>query len=100
VIVPQIRDGLDIEVTPEPGWAQSVPPWHGVPCAVGRVQIWLPVYGHLPYRPFSLLGLLPQHDPPDALPYIYLGVQFLLEYRATLVLDCSQGPGGGRLRIP
>jgi hypothetical protein len=100
VLAPQIRDGLDIEVTPEPGWNQPVPPWHGVPCAVGRVRLWLPVHGNLPHRPFALLVLLPQYDPPDALPYIFLGVQFLLEYRATLVVDCSQRHGDGKLRIP
>jgi hypothetical protein len=60
----------------------------------------LPIQGDLLLRTFSLLALLPSHGPPDALPYVYLGVQFLLEYRGTVQLDCSQFPGGGLLEIP
>jgi hypothetical protein len=100
VIVSQIRDGLGLAVTPEPGWTGPVPDWRGVPCTIGRARLWLPVEGGLPHRPFSLLVLLPRHDPPDVLPYVLLGVQFLLEYEATVTLACSQVPVDGRLRIP
>jgi hypothetical protein len=100
VILPQIRDALDMEVTPEPGWRGPVPDWHGIPCTVGRVRLWLPVQGNLPHRLFSVLVLLPRQDPPEVLPYVYLGVQFLLEYEVTVTLDCSQPPGAGRFRIP
>jgi hypothetical protein len=98
VMPAMIRRGLDVEVTPAPGWSGSVPDWRGLACAIGRVQMWLPVQGNFPQRPFSVLVLLPKGDSPQALPYVYLGAQFLLEYAAVVTLDCPARQGS--LRIP
>jgi hypothetical protein len=103
VILPSIRHDLDLVVTPEPAWNATVPDWRGIPCRIGRAQMWLPVQGALPLRPFSLLALFPMRGDPNALPYVYLGIQFLLEYRVRLLLDCSSGTpaaSAGQLIIP
>jgi hypothetical protein len=96
------RSGLhqDIDFTLDRNLTKSIPTWHGISCQVGRVHMWLPVHGTAVLRPFSLLTLLPRHDPPDLLPFVLLGVQFLEEYKATVTLDCSKGSGRGRLIIP
>jgi hypothetical protein len=57
--------------------------------------MWLPVQGTLPPRLFSLLVLLPKREAPDGLPYVYLGAQFLLEYRAWPLVNCSAGTPTG-----
>lgn len=51
------------------------------------------------FRPFSLLTLLPQQDVADAPAFIQIGVQFLLEYNAQVILN-ETGTGGNRLVIP
>lgn len=51
-------------------------------------------------RPFSLLTLFPQQDIPDAPPFIQLGTQFLLEYKAQVILNETGTGGGNRLVIP
>jgi len=87
-------------VMPERGWKGQIPTWFGVPCRIGRVKMWLSVLeAELP-REFALLALLPRHDLEDAPPFVQLGTQFLLEYRAKLDLDCSSPTIGGRLLIP
>jgi hypothetical protein len=88
---------------PEPNWSGAVPDWLGIPCRVGRVEVWLPLQSGPPYRPFSLLALLPRQEPPDLLPFAFLGVQFLIEYNARIELDCSSGDPlscTGQLIIP
>jgi hypothetical protein len=100
VILPTIRNLLDLEITPAPGWKGLVPTWQGVPCHVGRVMLWLPIQETPgPFRSFSLLALFPQQDVLDAPPFIQLGAQFLLEYQARLVLD-GAAPGNNFLLIP
>ncbi|HKB40237.1 MAG TPA: hypothetical protein VKD72_27655 [Gemmataceae bacterium] len=67
------------------------------------MEIWPAVPGGPPPRPFSLLVLLPRQDPPEELPYVYLGIQFLIEYNARIELDCSSGDPHsctGQLLIP
>jgi len=103
VMTPFLRRTLDPVVRPEPGWQARVPDWQGIPCSIGRVEIWPAVPGGPPPRPFSLLVLLPRRDPPEELPYVYLGIQFLIEYNARLELDCSAGDPRsctGQLIIP
>ena len=103
VVGPQLRHDLDLEVRPEPRWTGAIPDWQGIPCRLGRVEMGLPVQGSQLLRPFSLLVLLPRRTALHALPYIYLGLQFLLECRAKLALDCSSGAPPtlpGRLVIP
>jgi hypothetical protein len=99
VIALPIYSGLDVKVTPIPGWSGGIPNWHGVPCRIGRVEMWLPVQNNLSLRPFSMLALLPKRNVPHALPYVCLGVQFFQEYKARVALDCSNAPGG-QLTIP
>jgi hypothetical protein len=104
-VVPRtVRDLLDIEIRPAPGWGGSAPSWFGIPCSVGRVTVWLPVEENPgQHRDFPLLALLPRDDLADAPPFIHLGTQFLLEYRAQVTLDCSPGTpvaSSGRLLIP
>jgi hypothetical protein len=89
VVPPQIRHDLDLVVLPEPAWPGSVPDWWGVPCRIGRVELWLPIQGGPPLRSFSLLVLLPARTVPFAPPYIILGSQFLVEYGVELTLNCS-----------
>jgi len=91
VIQPQIRHDLDLEVRPEPRWTGAIPHWQGIPCRLGRVEMWLPVRGNQPLRSFLLLVLLPRRTAAHALPYVYLGAQFLVEFRTQLTLDCSSG---------
>ncbi len=100
VILPLIRDSIDLVWTPEPRWTAAVPNWRGISCQIGRAQLWLPVEETLLLRPFALLALLPERDPPEWHPYVLLGAQFLQEYRVTVALDCSQSPGQHRLSIP
>lgn len=101
VVPPTIRAHLDLVIAPVPGWKGHVPTWFGVGCRVGRVELWLPVE-ETPgqYRRFSLLALLPRHHLDDAPPFIHLGTQFLLEYRAHVRLDCSSVGGQGLLDFP
>jgi hypothetical protein len=100
VILPTIRNLLDLEIIPAPGWKGFAPTWLGVSCHVGRVTLWLPIQ-ETPgqFHSFSLLALLPQQDVPDAPPFIQLGVQFLLEYHVQVVLD-ETATGANRLVIP
>ena len=101
VVPPTIRQNLDLVVMPVPGWRGQIPTWFGIPCRIGRATIWLPVQaGPIPYREFSLLVLLPTQDLEDAPPFIHVGTQFLLEYKAKVQLDCSSIEGLGRLVIP
>jgi hypothetical protein len=101
VISPTTRQALDIVALPVPGWRGRVPTWFGIACRVGRVRLWLPVHEEPGrYREFSLLVLLPRQDLEGAPPYIHLGTQFLLEYRARVVLDCSSAVIPGHLIIP
>ncbi len=93
-----------MEVSTVSGWTGSVPTWFGMPCSIGRVRVWLPEEGGPTlFRDLSLLALVPNSDLPDAPPYIHLGAQFLLEYRARVFLDCTAGTPGsssGQLIIP
>lgn len=94
------RNSLDPEITPAPGWKGFTPTWLGVPCRVGRITLSLPnseLAGQ--FRTFSLLALFPQQEIPDALPYIQLGAQFILEYRVQVILDTTAA-GSSRLVIP
>jgi hypothetical protein len=101
-MIPSIRAGLDPVVKPARGWKAAVPTWRGVTAKVGRVELLLPVSSHetSPLRPFSLLVLFPDEEPPDSLPYIYLGAQFFLEYRTGVALEYGTDPPSGRLTIP
>jgi hypothetical protein len=95
VISPTIRDALDLEVTPAPGWGGQIPTWFGIVCRIGRVTVWLPVQENPGYyQAFSLLALLPTQELADAPPFIHLGAQFLLEYRVRVSIDGSSGSMG------
>jgi hypothetical protein len=72
--------------------------WHGIPCALMRVRIGLPVLGSPIPRPFKLLALLPIEDVEDVPPFIRLGAEFLQANRVTVQLSSS--PCEGRLVIP
>ena len=103
VIPPYLRHQLDLDVLPVSGWSGAIPDWRGIPCQIGRVQACLPIMGSFLPRQFSTLVLLPRREPPDPLPYAYLGVQFLIEYQAQVELDCSTGAPhscSGQLLIP
>ncbi len=101
VIPHLIQEQLDLVIKPAPGWKGQIPTWYGVACRIGRVSLWLPIEenpGEL--REFELLTLLPKQDLEDAPPYIQLGTQFLIEYRASVELDASTLNAGGRLVVP
>jgi hypothetical protein len=102
IVPPQLRHDIDMIDRPEPAWTGDVPEWRGIPCRVGRVELWLPTATGV-YRGFSLLALLPRRESPDAPPYVHLGLQFFLEYAVELTLRCSGGPMttcSGDLYIP
>jgi hypothetical protein len=100
-IIPQdLRDSLDLEITPVPGWTGRTPTWMGIPCRIGRVTLWLPVLENPgQYRSFSVLVLLPQQEVVDTPPYIRIGIQFLMEYQIQVVLE-GDSSGSSRLLIP
>jgi hypothetical protein len=101
VIPATIRDTMEVVVEPVRGWKGRVPSWYGIACRIGRVTLWLPIEEEPGrYRELSLLGLLPKEDLEDAPPFILLGTQFLLEYQAQVVLDCSGATNPGRLLLP
>ena len=99
VLIPSLRGPLDPVLLPEPNWQGLVPDWQGIPCTVGRVELWLPDGDPFVLRPFSLLVLLPERDPPQWLPYALLGVQFLTEYQASVSLQCDTSGSQGQLVI-
>jgi hypothetical protein len=100
VVPPQIRFDLDLLVHPEPRWTGAVPDWRGVPCRIGRVDLWLSVQSGFPLRRLSLLVLLPTRNVPSAPPFVHLGIQFFLEHGATVAVDCSSNsPVGSAGRI-
>jgi hypothetical protein len=92
-IIPRgIREALDIDITAVPTLGVAIPSWFGVACGMGRVRLWLPIAEEPGvYRGFSLLALLPRDDLAEAPPFVHLGTQFLLEYRAQLGIDNSSG---------
>jgi hypothetical protein len=95
------RRYLDPEIKPVPGARGNAPDWFGVSCSFGRVRMWLPVEHQSPiYRDFSLLALLPKKDVADTPPFIFLGTQFLAEYDARVILDCTSDIPIGQLVIP
>jgi hypothetical protein len=101
VLPARVQQSLDLVITPVPGWRGQVPTWFGISCRIGRVSLWLPIREHAGhYREFSLLTLLPRADLKDAPPFILLGVQFLVEYRAGVLLDCATASNIGKLNIP
>jgi hypothetical protein len=100
VLIPSLRGPIDPVVVPEPRWQGPVPAWQGISCKIGRVEIWLPERDPFVLRPFSLLVLLPDRDPQEWLPYVLLGVQFPLEHRIAVRLDCGQHVSAGQLEIP
>jgi hypothetical protein len=99
-MIPSLRVPIDPVISPEPRWQGPVPDWQGIPCAVGRAELWLPDRDPFTIRPFSLLVLLPERDPPQWLPYALLGVQFLAEYDASISLQCGLSGCQGQLVIP
>src|SRR5437762_14137756 len=92
VIPRSIRDLLDIRIKPVSGWKVAAPSWFGIPCSVGRATVWFP-FADDPglLHDYSLLALLPRDELADAPPFVYLGAQFLLEYRARALFDCEPG---------
>jgi hypothetical protein len=99
VIPPTARNILNLDVYPVPGWRGRIPSWYGIPCRIGRVILWLANEENPGQpRPFSLLALLPQQEPPDAPPFIQIGAQFLVEYRGQLLLD-GEDPSRSRLTL-
>jgi hypothetical protein len=100
VVPPAIRDGLDLVIYPARGWKGAVPTWFGIPCRIGRAEVWLAVQEDQGLRqPFSILVLLPQQDLEDAAPFVYLGAQFLVEHKVRVLLEGSAG-GSDRLVFP
>lgn len=85
-----VRESLDLEIKPVAGWKDREPHWLGAPCLVGRTTIWLPIAEEPgQYRDFSLLALFPTDDLPHVVPYVLLGMQFFVEHRLQLTIDCS-----------
>jgi hypothetical protein len=96
-----MQESLELVIQTAPGWKGQAMTWFGVSCRVGRVALWLPIEENPgEYREFALLALLPKHDVEDAPPYIHLGMQFLLEQKGQVFLDCSTPAAEGRLALP
>lgn len=91
-----------IGFAPEPAWHGPIPTWHSVPCRLCQAIIGLPNHAVHSLRRFSILLLLPDEDPLDVRPFIYLGMQFFSQFRATITVDCSAAntPPRGTLLFP
>jgi hypothetical protein len=72
-----------------PSPAANVPTWEGIACRWGNAQVWFrndlfpaghPDAGTL----FSVLALLPDHDPPVRPNMLYLGTQFFTQLEIRL----------------
>jgi len=73
--------------------------WSGQPCALGRIDFWLPT-DQPPFLrgPMLLLAKFPQSDPPgDPVP-VLLGLEFFLAHQAEFNLLLP--PQQGRILLP
>jgi hypothetical protein len=80
-----IRVAGRIDCVARPGSASNVPTWEGIACRWGNAQVWfrndLFPAGHPDaWTPFSVLALLPDHDPPVRPRVLYLGTQFFTQH--------------------
>lgn len=89
---------IDVQIaTPTVQW--NLPAlWHGMTYKVGRVDLWLLQSDRQMAngRSFSVPVILPDGDPEDVLPYVYLGGWFLSHYGARMSLDFALDPSANR----
>jgi hypothetical protein len=89
---------------PLPGpWVPGLTNWLGVPCSVGRMDVWIPIAEAPYYRgPFSFIAKFalatPSNVPPN-LP-ILLGLNFLADHRAETEFQCHALPQAGAILLP
>lgn len=89
---------------PLPGpWPPGLTTWLGVPCTLGRIDVWIPNHeAPLGRGPLSFVAKFAHATPPrisGALP-ILLGLNFLADHRAEVALQCHTIPDAGSLQLP
>jgi hypothetical protein len=89
---------------PLPGpWPPGFTSWFGVPCMVGRMQVWARV-PHAPFLvgPLTFVAKFVQLTPPQlsgTLP-ILLGLNFLADHQAEVTVQCHTTPNAGWIQLP
>jgi hypothetical protein len=84
-------------------WPPGFMNWLGVPCTIGRIDIWIPTAA-APYLagPWTCIAKFPQATPanvPGNLP-ILLGLNFLADHSATVDFQCHALPNSGSILLP
>jgi hypothetical protein len=104
-VIPQAtQQAQPLDWQPLPGpWPAGLLAWQGVPCALGQVEVWVPLPA-LPYLrgPLTLIAKFPQAHPvhvPATMP-ILLGLNFLAAYQAATSFQCHLPPKAGTIVLP
>ncbi len=96
------RDGLAWQPLSGP-WPSGLTTWMGVPCAVGRTDVWVSLPDPPYFRgPFPFIAKFPQATPTNvsgAIP-ILLGLNFLADHSAEATFQCHTPPGAGSVVLP
>lgn len=104
VIPYAIHQSRNFKWQPIPGpWPPGLTTWFGVACAVGRMDVWVPLPGP-PFLqgPFPFVAKFAQATPPHIsgnLP-ILLGLNFLVDHQAEATFQCHTIPHGGSVILP
>lgn len=99
-----IHAPCDFDWQPVPGpWPPGLTTWMGVPCIVGRIDIWIP-YAEAPFLlgPLQVIAKFVQATPaqlPGNIP-ILLGLNFLADYLAQTAFQCHTLPHAGSIVLP
>lgn len=94
----------DLDWQPLAGhWPAGFTTWAGVPCTIGRMDVWVPI-PDAPFLagPFSLIAKFAQGAPSSAagaLP-ILLGLNFLADYHAEVAFQFRTPPYDGLISLP
>jgi hypothetical protein len=84
-------------------WPAGFTSWSGVPCVVGRIDVWIPI-SEPPFLsgPFQCIAKFAQATPanmPLNLPILF-GLNFLADHQATMGIQCHTIPDGGSIILP
>jgi hypothetical protein len=104
VIPFEIHSRLGLAWVPLAGtWPSGLTIWQGVPCTVGKIDVWVPLPEQPYFRgPLPLIGKFAQATPahvPGAVP-ILLGLNFLDDHCADVFLRCHAPGAAGAIVLP
>ena len=103
VIPHSIYDSSNFEWTELPGAPLELTQWFGVPCKVGRIEVWLPVPQPPPQPPlqcgpYFFIAKFPEGTPKQfkdkAIP-ILVGLNFFADHQSELEFQCHLPPSAG-----